>query len=381
MRGAYRITRIAGIDVKVHWTFLILLAWMFFSYYRETDQVVTALWGVGFVLLIFGCVVLHEFGHALAARRFGIATRDITMLPIGGIAQLEHMPERPKEELIVALAGPAVNVLIAAGLYVYLVASGQFVDMQEMANEGVALTPSLFARDLLAANVLLVVFNLIPAFPMDGGRVLRALLAMRWDRAKATRLAAGVGRMLAVAFVFFGFFYNFWLVFIGLFVYLGATAESRSVLTRSALEGYCVSDVVMTNYTPFYGHQKLQTAIDVLLSGQEKEFLVFDIDDMVIGILTREGIVRALANGSRDQRIQDISLAPPLELAMRMPLQEAFELMMEKKATVCPVYDGQVLAGMLNQENVQEFLLVRDQEAKDDEEDIYEGREEVVTVA
>lgn len=379
MRGSYKIARAAGIDVRVHWTFLILLAWFFFSYYRETQLLESGLYGIGFVLAVFACVVAHEYGHALAARRYGVRTRDITLLPIGGVASLERMPERPREELIVALAGPAVNVLIAVGLYVYLATTGQLVNLTDYAESASRLDPQFLAENLFAVNLLLVLFNLIPAFPMDGGRVLRALLAMRWDRAKATRLAAGVGRTLAVAFVFLGFFYNFWLVFIGLFVYLGATSESRAVLTKSALDGYQVRDVLMTNYTALYEHEPLQRAVDVLLAGQEKEFLVLDLDGMVVGVLTREAIIRGL-DGERGAgvRVKDVSLADPLELPVQMSLDEAYELMMAKHATVCPVYDGPHLAGMLNQENVQEFLLLRSREARDDAEDIYDGTEEVV---
>ncbi len=379
MRGSYKIARLAGIDVKVHWTFLILLAWFFFSYYRETQLLESGLYGVGFVLAVFACVIAHEYGHALVARHFGVRTRDITMLPIGGLASLERIPEKPSEELLVALAGPAVNLVIAAGLYLYLALTGQLLNILTYSETVSRLDPIFFAENLFAVNLLLVLFNMIPAFPMDGGRVLRALLAMRWDRAKATRLAAGLGRTLAVAFVFLGFFYSFWLVFIGLFVYLGALNENRQVETQTALTGFAVSDVLMTLYTPLYVHEPLQRAVDLLLDGQEKEFLVLDLDGIVVGVLTREAIVQGLNTGRRDLRIKDVTLATPLELALQMPLQEAFELMMSKRTTVCPVYDGQHLVGMLNQENIQEFMLVRGRDARDDAEDIYDGTEEVET--
>lgn len=378
MRGAYKIARIAGIDIKVHWTFLIILGWFFFSYYRETNLLESGLYGVGFVLAVFACVVAHEYGHALTARRYGIRTRDITLLPIGGLAALERIPENPREELVVAIMGPAVNLLLAVILYVYLAATGQLVNLLNYSEEVSRLDPMFFAENLLAVNIALVLFNLIPAFPMDGGRILRALLSMRWDRAKATRFAAGVGRTLAVGLVFLGFFGNFWLVFIGLFVYLGATSENKQVATKSALTGFRVSDVLMTNYSPVYIHEPLQRAVDLLLDGQEKEFLVLDLEGVVVGVLTREAIVAGLNTHERDLRIKDVSLATPLELALQMPLQEAFELMMAKRATVCPVYDGPHLAGMLNQENVQEFLLLRQRDVRDDEEDIYDGTEEIV---
>ena len=377
MRGSHKIARIAGVDVKVHWTFLILLGWFFFSFYRESNQVESGLYGVGFVLAAFICVLAHEYGHVLTARRFGIRTRDITLLPIGGLASLERIPEKPKEELIVALAGPAVNVVIAVAVYIYMAITDQLVNLSNYPETHSFFDPASFAENILAMNLLLVVFNLIPAFPMDGGRVLRALLAMRWDRPKATRFAAGIGRTLAVGFVFLGFFGSFWYVFIGLFVYLGATAETRQVLTKSILEGYLVEDVLMTQYTPLYEHEPLQRAVNLLLSSQEKEFLVLDLEGVVVGVLTRESLVKALSTGEANMRIKDAALATPLELHKQMPLQEAFELMMGAHATVCPVYDGQNLAGMLNQENVQEFLLLRGKDARDDAEDIYDGSEEL----
>ncbi len=377
MRGAYRIARIAGIDVKVHWTFLILLGWFFLSYYNQTNQIESGLYAIGFVLAVFACVVAHEFGHALMARRYGIRTRDITMLPIGGLASLERIPEKPSEELAVALAGPAVNVLILGILWVFLFATGQLGSLNNYLVAPDPLDPRFFAENLFVANLALVVFNLIPAFPMDGGRVLRALLAMRWDRAKATRFAAGIGRTLAVGMIFLGFFSNFWLVFIGLFVYLGAGAESRQVSTRTALSGYRVSDVLMTKYTPLYEHQSLQTAVEVVLAGQEKEFLVLDLDGMVVGVLTREAMIGGLSKGGNATRIKDVALANPLELSSQMSLQEAYMLMIGQRATVCPFYDGEHLVGMLIIENVHEFMLIRSKDVRDDDDDIYDGVEEV----
>ena len=377
MRGAYRIARLAGIDVKVHWTFLILLGWFFFSFYREANSVETGLYGIGFVLAVFACVLAHEYGHSLTARRYGVRTRDITILPIGGLASLERMPEKPKQELVVALMGPAVNVLIAVMIGVYLAGTGQLPIGTAEINQ---LDPRYFAENLFAVNIVLVLFNLIPAFPMDGGRVLRALLAMRWDRAKATRFAAGLGRTLAVGAVLIGFLNsNYMLVFIGLFVYLGAGAESKQVSTRTALTGFRVSDILMTDYTPLYVHEPIERAIELTLSSQQKEFLVLDLDGLVVGVLTQPALFAAVAAGQRGGRIKDIALADPLELPLSMDLQEAHLLMMSKRATVCHVYDGRELAGMLNAENIQEFLLLHNRDVADDEEDIYDGREELVS--
>ena len=207
------IFRVAGIQLRIHITFLLLIGWLAFGYYAEGGSAV-ALSRVVFILLLFVCVVLHEFGHAFAAKAFGINTPDITLLPIGGVARLERMPEEPVQELIIAVAGPMVNVVIALGLFV---AGGPqvFVDSSTVEGGG-------FLAQLMTINIMLVLFNLLPAFPMDGGRVLRALLATRLSYARATQVAATVGQGFAFVFGFIGLIWNPFLIFIALFVYIGA---------------------------------------------------------------------------------------------------------------------------------------------------------------
>ena len=221
MKWSFHLARIAGIDVRVHATFFLLLAWFGFVYYAEGGPA-AVFTGLSFIILLFVCVILHEFGHALAARAYGINTPDITLLPIGGLARLERMPDKPWQELVVALAGPAVNVVIAFALYIVIGRLFDFGELQAVAEGGGNLLTKL-----LAINVMLVAFNLLPAFPMDGGRVLRALLAMRLKHAKATRIAAIVGQIVAVLFGLLGLFGgNPFLLFIAVFVFFGAKAEA-----------------------------------------------------------------------------------------------------------------------------------------------------------
>jgi Zn-dependent protease len=232
VKWSFQLMRIAGIDVRVHATFFLLLAWFGTVYFLEGGYGAMVI-GLSFIILLFACVVLHEFGHALAARAYGINTPDITLLPIGGIARLERMPDKPWQELVVALAGPAVNVVIAFGLYIVI---GRFFglgDLEELAEgRGNLLT------QLLAINVILVVFNLLPAFPMDGGRVLRALLATRLSHARATRIAAAVGQTVAVLFGLLGLFGgNPFLLFIAVFVFFGARAEANFATFKETAEG------------------------------------------------------------------------------------------------------------------------------------------------
>jgi Zn-dependent protease len=218
MKWSWKIGTLAGIELRIHVTFLLLLGWVGARHWMLGKNTDAALSGVGFILALFGCVLLHELGHSLAARKYGIPTRDITLLPIGGVARLERMPEKPGQELWVALAGPAVNVVIAAVLFAWLSLTHGWAPLSQL---HVAAGP--FLERLLVANVSLVLFNLIPAFPMDGGRVLRAVLASRMEYVKATQIAAGVGQGLALVFGFAGLFSNPMLLFIALFVLIGAS--------------------------------------------------------------------------------------------------------------------------------------------------------------
>ena len=197
MKWSLKIGRFAGIDVYLHVTFLLLISWVALMHWRQGQSISAVIAGVTFILAVFLCVVLHEFGHALTAKRYGIKTRDIVLLPIGGVARLESLPTNPLQELWVALAGPAVNVAIAAGLFLWMQFTASFEPLQTL-----TLTTGPFLERILAVNLFLVAFNMIPAFPMDGGRVLRAILATRKEYSRATQIAASIGQGIAV---FFGF--------------------------------------------------------------------------------------------------------------------------------------------------------------------------------
>ncbi len=226
MKWSWKLVDIAGIGVYMHATFLLLIGWVVLIHWMQGQSLSQTLEGVAFILALFLCVVLHELGHALTAKKYGIRTRDITLLPIGGLARLERMPDDPKQELWVALAGPAVNVVIAAGLSVWLDLVGSFETLG-----GLSLLEWPFLARLMAVNVLLVAFNMVPAFPMDGGRVLRAILATRMDYTKATEIAASLGQAIALLFGFVGFFTNPFLMFIALFVWIGAGQEAKTQMS------------------------------------------------------------------------------------------------------------------------------------------------------
>lgn len=352
MKWSTKVGRLFGIDVYVHFTFLLLLVFLGFVYWRSTQNVYSALIGVAFILGLFGCVLLHEFGHALMARRYGIATRDITLLPIGGLARLERMPENPMQEFWVALAGPAVNVVIALGLYVWLAATNGFVSTEELAANGGAML-----QRLMVVNVFLVLFNLLPAFPMDGGRVLRALLATRLGRRRATAIAANIGQAMAILFGIIGFLYNPFLVFIAIFVYLGAQAEAGMVEMQSALGGLQVRDAMMTRFRTLSAQDTLARAVDELLAGSQQDFPVLENGEPV-GILRRNDLVKALAENRRDTAVVDVMCRECETVEDAASLKDVVESMHSKQCGTIPVVQGGRLVGLLTLENISEMIMI-----------------------
>ncbi|HBR56678.1 MAG TPA: site-2 protease family protein [Blastocatellia bacterium] len=354
-----RIGRFFGIEVFIHWTFWILLVWIVLLHFRSGSDLSQALWGGLFILALFGCVVLHEFGHALTAARFGVATRDITLYPIGGIASLEEMPERPGQEMLVALAGPAVNFAIAAILWFYLQLTGQIPGIEALSDPD-KMTELPFFWSLFLANLILPIFNLIPAFPMDGGRAFRALLSFWMERVKATIVAAKLGQLLAILFVFLGFFYNFWLVFIGLFVYLGAGGEVAHERMKTELSGLTVDDASMRKFTLLRPEEPLSRAVDALLNSQESAFVVLD-GDKPVGLLTRNEIIRGLAEHGKDAAVSSFMIREFFTVDSAMPLREFFKRLIEKNQNIAVVVDKEEnLVGLIDRENVEEMLLINE---------------------
>ena len=361
MKWTLYLGRIAGIKLFMHWTFIILIGWIFLMHFRMGHSIQDGLVGVGFILTIFGCVILHELGHALTARKFNIGTKSITILPIGGLASIERMPEKPRQELWVAIMGPVVNVIIALVLFLFLNLTGRVPTLEELTamqeDQSSLIVGGYFLFNLMIVNIALVAFNMIPAFPMDGGRVLRALLSYRMDRAKATNIAARVGQFLAIVFVFAGFYTNFWLVFIGIFIFLGAGGEASYEATKSILADYKVRDVLMTQYTVLSPQDTLNQAVTALLDGQEKEFLVSE-GGTVQGILTRNTIIKGLNEMGRDAPVSRVMRRDFITLNPDMELQEVYHKMLTNGCSVSPVYEGTQLIGVIDRENINELVLV-----------------------
>ena len=340
--------------MRIHVTFFLLLAWIGFIYYRNGGTP-AAIDGILFVLLIFLLVVLHEFGHALAARRYGIATRDITLLPIGGLARLERMPENPAEEIVVALAGPAVNVAIALVLWLFIGLTGGIPDPHVVEQTGVPLAVRLFS-----VNVWLVLFNMIPAFPMDGGRVLRAALALRMNYARATQMAASVGQGIAFIFFILGLWWNPMLLLIAVFVYFGASSEAAFAQMKSISKDLRVSAAMVTQFQTLPLHSTLNEAAEALLRTSQHEFPITDESGKVHGILTRDEMIAGLRKTGPGTPVADVMRADIPAVPESMLFDRAFALMQECRCPALPVLDSASrLVGLFTPENVGEMIMVQ----------------------
>jgi Zn-dependent protease len=300
---------------------------------------------------LFACVVLHEFGHALTAARYGIRTKNITLLPIGGLARLERMPDVPLQELWVALAGPAVNVVIAIVLFAWLQATGSWEPVED-----IDVTTGAFAERVMAANVFLVGFNLLPAFPMDGGRALRAVLATRMEYTRATQRAAMVGQGMAIVFGFVGLQGNPMLIFIALFVWIGAAQEASVVQMKSALAGIPLRRAMLTHFRTLTPASTLGDAADLLLTGSQQDFPVV-ANGRVEGMLTRSDLVKGLSQRGRAGLVADSMRECATAQASEM-LETVLGRLQGRECRTIPVLEHGALIGLVTMDNVGEFLMI-----------------------
>ena len=353
MPWSLKIGRIRGIDIFVHATFLLIVGWAALAGWSQEQSIAGAAYQVVFILALFGCIVLHELGHALTARRFGIRTRDITLLPIGGLARLERMPKEPMQELAVALAGPAVNVVISLVLAVGLLAVGQYSGFtMEALLEG-----SMLER-LMIVNIFLVLFNLLPAFPMDGGRALRALLAAKLGPLKATRVAASVGQGMALLFGFLGLFSNPFLVFIALFVWMGAAQEAAMAQTEALLGHVPVERAMIRDFYAVRRDDPLGRVVQLGLTGAQTDFPVLE-EGRVIGVLTQTDMLKGLAEQGGQGLVEDVMDDDYAVVEAGETLEDAFRKLQACQCRTLPVVRGGRLEGLLTRDNIQAFLSIQ----------------------
>ncbi len=358
-----------GIDVKIHWSFVLILAWGALLYgIGPAGWLVGGIYGALTFALLFVCVTLHELGHALAARRYGIGTRSILLLPIGGVANLERMPEKPTQELVIAIAGPLVNVVIAIvllplALLINSNGAGDLLGGQAMVNNIREPGIDNLVTFLVAMNVMLVIFNLLPAFPMDGGRVLRAFLAMAMPYRSATRAAVLVGRLMAVGFAMFGIFSgNIGLLLVAFFVYVGGSAELEAVTSRAVLRNVRASSALTPDAVRLYASERIARGMELVMTTYQTDFPVLDLGGRFVGVLTRQRLVNALRDLGADARVVEVMLpadripvvAPTVDLA------HVWEVMAQSGGHVVAVYEGPDFLGIITNEDIAEVFQIVD---------------------
>ncbi|MBX3732532.1 MAG: site-2 protease family protein [Verrucomicrobiae bacterium] len=356
MKWSFKVGRWWGVDVYVHATFLLLLAVVGL----QGGSLIAAAGGVLLYGSLFGCVLLHEFGHALAARHYGIGTRDITLLPIGGVARLERIPDNPRHELVIAIAGPLVNVAIGGALAAFLI-----LGQQSLLPRG-PLDAIGLAQRLLLVNVSLVAFNLLPAFPMDGGRILRALLAMQMGPVRATRIAATVGKFMALVFAGVAIYFQMYLLlFIAVFVWLGAGGEARATEARTAMGGAVVGQAMLTRFHSVSVDDPLDQVANLIISDSQSEFPVMD-GPAVAGVLSRTELLEALRRSGATAPARTAMRTDFITLQADEPLEPALGRLSESPVPMAPVMWQQRLVGLLTLENAGEFIAIRRARSSED---------------
>jgi Zn-dependent protease len=358
MRGVWKIANISGIPVQIHWSFSLLFFWIYFEGLRHDLR-----WGEMLVfaillLTLFVCVVFHEFGHALAARRYGVSTKDITLSPIGGAARLNKLPDRPLHEFIIAMAGPSVNLIIAAvlmlamwGLSISLVPEIASTPMKVFSNS------ANFFQLILMLNVFLALFNLIPAFPLDGGRMLRAVLSVKLGRLRATRIASLIGRIIAMVLLGFAIYHgDFLFGLLSLFVFFMAAHEYYMVRLDNVMHSKTIADLVQADFTRLHVADTMQQPVRVFSEGKEKNFLVFDREDKLCGVLLEKAIRRAIKEKEEHTSIEQW-ISPVYGAALlEDKLETVYYRMDNPTFSVLPVYDAGVLIGMIDLERINLFI-------------------------
>lgn len=350
--GALTLVRWFGIPVKIHWSFGLLLVYVVYTSYANQLGIRGGLFFGMFLLSLFFCVVLHEFGHALTAKKFGVNTLDIILLPIGGVARLTHIPQKPLQELWIALAGPMVNVLIAAVIALYLAIFRENA-WEIIGNaETIYLHTENFLPLLLLLNITLVFFNMIPAFPMDGGRVLRALVAIKWGRLKATRVASILGQLLAISFMGFGIFNgHFILAFIGLFIFFSAGNEYRMVRSELMFNSGSVRDIMRINFTRVNWWDSMSEISQKLEDTDEKYLLVFNEFNQVMGVLSVEAfqIHRMMVPDNPESTNWHSLISEHFTFVQdHDKISEIYRLMKINQFNLLPVMNGPQIVGVID---------------------------------
>ena len=361
MKGVWRVTTILGIPVQVHWSFALLFFWVYYEGYRNgLDWEATLIFGL-LITALFLCVVLHEFGHALAARYYGVSTRDITLSPIGGMARLNRMPEKPFQEFIVALAGPVVNIVIALVLGLVLWFYAPHI-LPDIGNDYTSffVKRSNFLPLLFMLNLFMAGFNMLPVFPMDGGRMFRALMSIRMGRVKATRVASIVGQVAAVIFLIFAIYMKGIIIgLISIFVFFMARQEYLMVRMESILDGQQIKQLIRGSFTKLQQTSSMQTAIDVFIKGMEKNFVVYNEWSQQCGVLTEKRILEAMQKKNADAPVQEYMSTAVVRLNSTDSLRTAYMKMQNPDHLIAVVFEQGTVAGVLDRSVLDNYLRIQ----------------------
>jgi Zn-dependent protease len=354
MRGSYKILNIRGISLHIHWTFLLLIGWVLLVNVNAGNNVEQISWSVLFLLAVFACITLHELGHALMAARFGIQAKEIVLLPIGGIASIEKFPDNPRQELAISIAGPLVNIAIA-GLLWLLIPNLPLVENQPHLS---IMHGHDFLYNLRIVNVALAVFNLIPAFPMDGGRILRALLGLKLNYIQATTIAATVGKIIAVLFIIAGIvLINPILPAIGIFIIFSAGAEEYYLRLKSLVKGIKLNEVLMYDYNSLQANMTVQEASNVLNNNHSKYFILMDGIDPA-GTINRMEIIKALADMNYNEPVKNLVKEKLESLHGDKEVETVLEKLARNDERIFPVMDNSHFIGVVNLNHIIEYLLL-----------------------
>ena len=359
MSASLNLGKYAGIKVQIHWTFWLLFLFIGLMVFTQGGDVADLFWHSLFIFGIFFCVVLHEFGHALTARKYNIGTQSITLLPIGGVASLKKIPENPYEELMIAIAGPAVNIVIALLILPFVpLETYTGMEAEALENELSSIGAGNMLFYLFMANIALVLFNIIPAFPMDGGRIFRALLSMRMGRLEATRIASGLGKFMAMIFFLVGLFYSIILAVIAVFIWFGAHSENIMIQQLELMRGYSIRDAMITEYSLLHPDDNLNKAVEKILSSTQQDFVVYSDSD-VKGILYMSDLAEALRNSGRDTPVRNVMDEHFIILDADEPLTNAYRKIRRNNRNFFPVIKNGTIVGVLDMNNINEFLTFR----------------------
>lgn len=362
MRGSFKIMEIRGINVSIHWTFLFLVGWIVLVNTRMGNSVPELAWSLFFLAAVFACIALHELGHALMASRYGIQAKNVVLLPIGGIASIEKFPGNPKQELMISLAGPVVNIAIALLLYPFV---SHYPPFWQLQTDVSIVHGHDFLYNLYVVNIALALFNLIPAFPLDGGRVLRALLGFKINYVRATTIAAYVGRIIAIGFIVIGIlFSNFILPLIGIFILFSAGMEEYYLRLKSLVQGIKLKELIMYDYNSIQANTTVKDVASVLMNNHSKYFVVMD-GAKPIGSINRMEIIKAIAEKNYDETVGNLVRSELTYLDADQPVDTVLEKLADNDERVYPVMEQNQFAGVINFNHIIEYLLIHKADSKE----------------